>query len=343
MPVIAIGAAIFADVVAGSAIAATVGGIMEISLVTALEVVTAVGATIGAIGAITKDKTLSMIGMGIGAIGGIGALATSAGVFGAEAASGASLFGSTSTDAAASGAAVDSQLSGAAADAASGAAGTTAAVPEGVALSAEDAASLGQNVALSQTGPTNDIGFINSGVGTSGGGLTSSTPNLTGSATDTNGLMWGSTATPTTTASGLPPGLLTDQSQSIGGLTTGAAAADTSAADTSSTGLSGMLGKIVDYVGNHEKLAAGIIQAGGSLIQGMTSTLTPAQVAALNAQAAANDAAAALTKQQTANLAAPKSVASSTPVTGTPAPIIQQASAGMINSAPKVAVTGAPA
>ena len=52
MPVIAVGAAIAADVVAGAAIAGTVGGIAAISTVTAFEVVAAVGATLGAIRAI---------------------------------------------------------------------------------------------------------------------------------------------------------------------------------------------------------------------------------------------------------------------------------------------------
>jgi hypothetical protein len=93
----------------------------------------------------------------------------------------------------------------------------------------------------------------------------------------------------------------------------------------------------------------GALQASGSLLSGLTSTLTPAQVAALQAQANANNAAAALTQQQTANLAMPKAVASSAPVTGTPGQIVPGATngvaqTGLINSAPKVAsVTGAPA
>jgi hypothetical protein len=97
----------------------------------------------------------------------------------------------------------------------------------------------------------------------------------------------------------------------------------------------------------------GLIQAGGSLLSGLTSTLTPAQVKALDAQAAANNAAAALQTQQTQNLAMPKAVASSVPVTGTPATLVPGAStqqtaatpsSGFINTAPKTAaVTGAPA
>ncbi len=103
-----------------------------------------------------------------------------------------------------------------------------------------------------------------------------------------------------------------------------------------------MFGSILDFAKKNPVVALGALQAGGSLLSGATSTLTPAQVTALNAQAAANDAAAALTKQQTSNLAAPKAVASSAPVTGTPQPLVPQAarSAGLINSAPQTLVTG---
>ena len=74
---------------------------------------------------------------------------------------------------------------------------------------------------------------------------------------------------------------------------------------------------LMKFADAHPVAALGALQAGGSLLSGSFSTLTPAQVNALNAQAAANDAAAALTRQQTANLAMPKAVASSAPVTGT--------------------------
>lgn len=72
-------------------------------------------------------------------------------------------------------------------------------------------------------------------------------------------------------------------------------------------------------------LAAGAIQAGASFVAGATSSLTPAQVNALNAQAAANQAAANLSTRQQANMA------SGIPVASRP---------GLVNS-PNV--TGAPA
>jgi hypothetical protein len=101
---------------------------------------------------------------------------------------------------------------------------------------------------------------------------------------------------------------------------------------------SGTFGKIVDYVGNHPVLGLGALQSLGGLISGATSTLTPAQVSQLNAQAAANNAAAALVSRQTSAQSQPKSVASLAPVTGTPAPLLQTGPPpGLIN------VTGVPA
>jgi hypothetical protein len=95
------------------------------------------------------------------------------------------------------------------------------------------------------------------------------------------------------------------------------------------------------------------LQAGGTLLSGLSNTVTPAQVALANSQASANDAATALVKQQTQNLAAPKSVAQSAPVTAkdqlvpTPLrptqPLVQAAQpTGFINQAPvpSVPVTG---
>jgi hypothetical protein len=113
-------------------------------------------------------------------------------------------------------------------------------------------------------------------------------------------------------------------------------------ADTA-TGGGGTLSDIMGFVQKNPMLAYGALQAGGQFLSGLTSTITPAQVSALNAQAAANQAAANLTAQQTANLAGPKPVATLAPVTGTPNPILTPPTAGIINAAPRVNVTGAPA
>ena len=107
---------------------------------------------------------------------------------------------------------------------------------------------------------------------------------------------------------------------------------------------SGALGGILDFVKQNPLLSYGVLTAGGQLISGMTSTLTPAQVTALNAQATANQAAANMTAFQQANLAGPKPVASNSPVTGTPQPLLTP-TPGTINTAPTappVNVTGAP-
>lgn len=106
----------------------------------------------------------------------------------------------------------------------------------------------------------------------------------------------------------------------------------------------GMIGK--PGVGT---LLSGAIQAGGAFIAGATSSLTPAQVAALNAQAESNHAAANfhteqanMLRLQQANMSGPMSVAHRVPrVTGAPAPT---APTGLINTPPRApTVTGAPA
>jgi hypothetical protein len=109
-------------------------------------------------------------------------------------------------------------------------------------------------------------------------------------------------------------------------------------------GVSGALSGILGFAKNYPLLAYGALQAGGQFLTGLTSTLTPAQVNLLNAQAASNQAAANLTNTQVANLSQPKPIATLAPVTGQPGqPIIAQPTAGMINSAPRVNVTGVPA
>jgi hypothetical protein len=125
---------------------------------------------------------------------------------------------------------------------------------------------------------------------------------------------------------------------------------DGAGAPAAATDNTSLVGSLLDFAKKNPVVALGALQAGGSLLSGLTSTLTPAQVTALNAQGAANNAAAALTQQQTANLNMPKSVASSAPVTGAPQTLVPGASSsapaagqGLINQAKAPAVTGAPA
>ena len=114
----------------------------------------------------------------------------------------------------------------------------------------------------------------------------------------------------------------------------------------------GVLSSILKFAKDNPMVAYGALQTGGSFLSGLTNTQTPAQITALNAQAAANQAAANLTAQQTRNLAAPKAVAVSTPVTGSPQPLIPPMQvapvgmpqiAGLINRPPPLApITGSP-
>lgn len=133
---------------------------------------------------------------------------------------------------------------------------------------------------------------------------------------------------------------------------------DTGIKTGSANASSGIFSKILDFTHNNPLATYGLLQTAGSFLSGATNQLTPAQIAQLNSQANANNAAAALTQLQTRNLSAPKAVASTTPVTGTPqtlvpptVPTVQPVTgvptnqlAGLINSTPRLApVTGVPA
>lgn len=105
------------------------------------------------------------------------------------------------------------------------------------------------------------------------------------------------------------------------------------------SGSSSIWGDIMNTLGKPGvgTLASGVVQAGMSFLGGATNGLTPAQIAALKAQAAANNAAANLAKMQQANMSAPLPVATrSPPVTGAPTGLINQ-------PPPKVNAMGAPA
>lgn len=99
-------------------------------------------------------------------------------------------------------------------------------------------------------------------------------------------------------------------------------------------GGTGAFSKIIDILGKPGigTLTAGAIQAAGSFIAGATSSLTPAQVNALKAQANMNQAAANLSTQQLSNIQSGIPTAARTPP------------AGIVNAtAQRPAVTGAPA
>lgn len=360
MPIIAVAVAIGVSVAAASAVAA-----VGLTVVTALEVVAAVGATLAAVGAVTRDKTLTLAGTVIGAIGGIGGLAAGAGLLGADAASNAPLFGPAPSAATADAASADTigSVTGAAEDlptpplppdgappapdavspATADQVATT--VPEGTPLAPQDAATVQANVQAAQASGTNEVGLSTQ---TSGNvqeltGLGNTVPSTASTASPSlNPELGGATGfSPGGASESIPPsqGFINDLTGNTitGDPASNALGIKVTPADPSS------FGKLAAFADAHPTVAFGALQAGSSLLQGLTSTLTPAQVSALQAQAAANDAAAALTNQQRANLAQPKAVATSTPVTGTPAQLVPTQPAGFINQPKLPAVTGVPA
>jgi hypothetical protein len=243
----------------------------------------------------------------------------------------------------------------AAVNAANPGAGLASAPPTGTDLSPAASADLQSQQALSQTGDTSADGLVvgenqvspPSGTAPAANPVPPLPPGAMATYAPGQAAIPG-TAPTVTTETGLgapsgPSGLSATANPELN-TTAGATPA-------SPSGFGEVLSGLQDFTKNNQLLSYGMLQAGGSLLSGLTSTLTPAQVTALNAQAAANNAAAALQTQQTANLAMPKSVASSTPVTGTPGTLVPQQSPGLINNQGQTpvtpvaapAVTGAPA
>jgi hypothetical protein len=356
MPIIAVGMAVVADVAVGiGAVTSTLG------------IVAAVGATVAAVGAVTGNKALEYVGAGLGLVGGIGALASGAGVFGDAASLTADAATSTAADAASTATSSDviNSFTGAADIPAQSSAMNSLTGAADLAGSPTAAFGSTFDAATAATGGFNGAP-PNSDVTA---GASTASQDVAGSATATGPIGQGSALT-STDATGInqnfPPNAILDQGANAGDLPTppippgGLGSYDPATGQTITTGInpvngqlegipgdtssSGILGSIGSFVEKHPTLAFGMLQAGGQFISGMTSTLTPAQVSALNAQAASNQAAANLTKLQTSNIASPRSIATLAPVTGKPGqPIIAQPSAGLINSAPQVNITGVPA
>lgn len=355
MPVIAIGAALIADIGVGAAgFGAVLAG--AASATVTLEAVAAVGATVSAIGAVTHDKTLSTVGMVLGGIGGIGALASSAGLFGADAASGASLFGDSSSISDIQPVTVTPQAASIGMDSGLGTAGAAPidAVQEGQlpdiinTLGGVNPTTPGPASAIDQSigaasGNASDIPPVS--VTQQAASISGDASNLpsTGAAPAT-GLSQASNATPISSATisggtAAAPALAPPPPAA-----NGAAVPDVKIPGQTYVGQDG-----TTYVTDGTKFVPqkslfsslfssplaqyGVIQAAGSFLSGATSTLTPAQVAQLDSQAAANNAAAKLTQTQTSNISQPIPTASRTqPVTG---------QTGLINSpVPANNVTG---
>lgn len=347
MPIVAVLGAGFALAMGG---AAAIGGVLAgtATLLTTLEAVGAIGATLGAVGAVTHDKGLMTAGMVLGGIGGVGSLAASAGLLGAGATT-ELLFGSTA--AASSAADADAiaitpnMYSGAAAD-----------VGNPAMQAATNTAN--SDIVNSLGGVKPDLGLPNIAgadqVAAASGQASALLPKVTDATTTTGmpqvaglatpspntGLINGSAQAQVNAAEGLPPaipgvaapsapttGIPVDPNIEGVNVTPGNTAAQSP----------GILDSLKSFVTDDKSgmVKYGLIQAAGSLLGGATDTLKPAQVDALAAQAAQNRAATALSVTQQANLAAPIPVAKRAirpAVTGAPA--------GIINSSPQT-VTGA--
>ena len=360
---------IAAAVGAGVAAAASAIGAAaaSITLVGALEVTAALGATLGVVGTITGNKGLAMAGLALGIVGGVGSLAASAGLFGAEAGT-APLFGdaadagsnvtalaqdtSVATDASAAGTAADtldpaaaatsaadpaSAITDAANPAASGAPGdivdsvgkvdAASAIPSPAtdqtqALTANSLASNGQQNSLINTALNNDT------AATQGASATTLPPNQV-QIPDGAGVAPPSSPGAPDVMEPVPP----EKPPIPGG-----------AFDASISSNGGILSNLLNFANKSPTATLGLIQAGGSFASGLFSPVTPAQVNALNAQAAANNASAGLTNTQVANIKsgvptatvqrpgqplATNQAAPTSPVTGTPASVMPQI--GLIN------------
>lgn len=341
----------------GAAIGAVVAG--TATLATTLTAVATVGATLGAVGAITGNKTLSTVGMVMGAVGGVGALAANAGLFG-EAATTESLFGTTAS--------ATVQAPDIAADVAnSNDLSSLSTLPDLPGVGAETGVTAGTD-ALSQTGefaansvlPTQALDTMTQTASGDAGGLINSSPGgnslktIVGQNVDdaTNQLVPGSgggtlpSGSPTDAASiakaGSPAEPMADGVTAPPPPAVGGSLPDVKIPGQTYVGADGNT-----YVSDGTRWAPqtgfwgglmkspmaqyGMIQAGGALISGLFDPLKPAQVDALNAQAAANRAQASITSQQAANMAGPLPVASRTPGAAPTPPT------GLINSP---AITG---
>jgi hypothetical protein len=344
MPVVAIAGAALAWVGAGAAVGAAIGG--TLTVLGALEIIGAVGATLGAIGMITKNKGLMTAGLIMGAVGGIGALAVSAGVFGANAGS-AAIFGSS----AASSAAATTGAAGTAADAVYGMGGALEGIPGGAATDAAFAAgtaagSVAPDIVDMATMIENQIPGGAFAAAAAPSAATISAPAIS----DVTGAV--STAAPTFVPPPVTPADFGADALGPGGLPATSPGAATlnpsggifSAPKTWTPGaegfpIPGQQPGLFSGLMKNPYVQYGMIQSAGGLIQGLFDPVKPSQVALMNSQAEANRAAITLSLRQQANMQAPIPVASrvrAPDITGVPAPT------GLINAVPPT-VTGVPA
>lgn len=313
MPIIAVAVAAISI---GSVGAAGFGAILAgtASIGTMFAGVAAVGATLGAIGAVTGVKELQTAGMVIGGIGGVGAIANAVGAFGANATMGTVFGGAEAAAASQAGTQAGGLING----------------------------------AMESTNMANDMvsGFTANGINSATGIV--DTANGIGGFTDVAKAMGGDGLSNVVTPKALEvvkgaagavdaaKGLSTDIVEGpTSADNTGApemptkngvqdpAATVTGKVTSASADGNGIFGKngFFNTMGG-----MGVVQAAGSFLSGAFDEVKPAQAEAYKAQAAANNAAAALQNKQNSNMNEPIPVARRMAVTGK--------LGGMINSTP---------
>lgn len=316
---ISVGVALGATALAASDVAAvglTVGTVMEATA--------AVGATVGAVGALTGNKTLQLGGMALGAVGGIGSIAAGAGMFGADALGGV-------TAGAAAGSGAGGAFTGADAASMAGATGLDVAPVSDMAGTMTAASGPGTitDILSSITGTTPPAGMMpadqfstsagptdQSGQpisqGDASGDTTLGTQGNPAAAQPAGGMVNASATSPaappaTPDTSGSPPPAAT-------GAPSTAPTATTAKPGSSqpTTPAPGTWDAIMKFIEAHPALALGGVSAASSFLSGAFNPKTPAEVGALNAQAAKNTADVGLINTQARNINAPLPTATRT-------------------------------
>lgn len=342
MPIAAVAVAVIADV---SAVSGAVAGTLGV-----FEAVGAIGATVGAIGAVTGNKALTIAGTVLGGIGGIGSLANAAGIIGDPTVS--SFFGPSTAASTSDAAATTDSFNGLGSppDTAGAVDSTTAATdPAAAAASANGDIinNLGQSTGTGVGLANSDLGVpdLNSALGlpanpAAAAGDTTALSNTASDAASVGSTAntAASTAADATSGAGAAAALPPVTGSGVTDTATAAGSAVTGTPATASDG--GIFSKIGSFINNDKSgmVKYGLIQAAGSLVGGLFDPLKPAQVAALNAQAAANRAATQLSLTQQSNMAQPIPIASRT---AQPQPaVVTGVPAGMINQPVATPVTG---
>lgn len=337
-----------ATAIGATAAAIGAGTFAALSVGTVFTTIATVGAVIGAVGVVTGVKELQTAGMVIGGIGGIGSLANAVGAFGANATLGSVFGGEAGIPDGAAGAslmngAVDAEgtpLSSYTAASSGGDVIGTANNIAGVGAGGLDAEGNPlSSVMSSQAASPAATGASAVGTDAEGNPLSSVTKapsSSASSATDAEGNPLSSTGSGTSTptlSNSIPTIDKTAISQQFGTdpsqITNYKAPSGASYTFTPGSGWApASAGGIGGFLGSQSGglIGMGVIQAAGSFLQGAFDPLKPAQVAAYQAQANANNASAALTNKQVGNMGQPIPVAQRLAVTG---------KLGMMNSTPQ--------